>query len=306
MTISLTESQAINSMASLLYAYLPGTPHPYADPSVSFAGIASDLGLADFWRGGSKQPAVTMLLSLTLERKRDKFCPLLISIVQRGMIYRSGKSEPITRESIEELNGLIEKVNFKIPELWDPKFRNSLPSSSKQPSDNDAPEAKTLQQLAGELITIGQLSEQKRGLVFEKYLKAVFAAFGLDPRSSFRLVGEQIDGSFQLDGETYLVEAKWHNHPTPQSDLLVLQGRVEARSQWGRGLFVSYTGFSADGLDAFSRGRSTRLVGLSGQDLHFILGGKVRLDKAIRTKVRLAAETGRFYTSVYEMLGSEK
>ena len=29
------------------------------------------------------------------------------------------------------------------------------------------------------------------------------------PRGSFRLIGEQIDGSFHLEGETYLLEAKW-------------------------------------------------------------------------------------------------
>lgn len=31
----------------------------------------------------------------------------------------------------------------------------------------------------------------------------------LQARAPFRLVGEQIDGSFQLGNETYLVEAKW-------------------------------------------------------------------------------------------------
>ncbi|WP_344397173.1 hypothetical protein, partial [Streptomyces asiaticus] len=30
------------------------------------------------------------------------------------------------------------------------------------------------------------------------------------PKGAFRLKGEQIDGSFLLNNETYLVEAKWH------------------------------------------------------------------------------------------------
>jgi len=41
----------------------------------------------------------------------------------------------------------------------------------------------------------------------------MFQSFGLAPRVDFRLVGEQIDGSFKLNGQTYLVEAKWHGRP---------------------------------------------------------------------------------------------
>ncbi|RVH87325.1 hypothetical protein CN074_19445 [Sinorhizobium medicae] len=32
--------------------------------------------------------------------------------------------------------------------------------------------------------------------------------WGLDSRAAFRTIGEQIDGSFQHDGTTYLLEAK--------------------------------------------------------------------------------------------------
>lgn len=47
-----------------------------------------------------------------------------------------------------------------------------------------------------------------RGYAFEKFLKKVFDLFGLEAESPLRLVGEQIDGSFVLDGQTYLVESK--------------------------------------------------------------------------------------------------
>ena len=46
---------------------------------------------------------------------------------------------------------------------------------------------------------------------FEKYLKRLFDAFGLEAHSAFSLTGEQIDGSFLLGSETYLLEAKWHS-----------------------------------------------------------------------------------------------
>jgi len=37
-------------------------------------------------------------------------------------------------------------------------------------------------------------SPQSRGFAFEKYLKSIFEISGLEPRGSFKLVGEQIDG----------------------------------------------------------------------------------------------------------------
>jgi hypothetical protein len=67
-------------------------------------------------------------------------------------------------------------------------------------------------QLKNDLIALSQLDPHPRGYAFERFLQDLFKAFEMDPREPFRLQGEQIDGSFQLDGETYLVEAKWHGN----------------------------------------------------------------------------------------------
>ena len=53
-------------------------------------------------------------------------------------------------------------------------------------------------ELAVRLITISLMDPQPRGYAFEKFLKDVFDAFGLAARASFRLRGEQIDGSLSL------------------------------------------------------------------------------------------------------------
>lgn len=303
MALTLSESQTMSSIASLLYSFLPGKPHPYADQSVSLQGVAADLDLSRFWQGGSKLPALTTLLSLTLEHRREKFCGLVLTIVQRGLGYRNKRSEPVTRQEIDRLKDLVVRTGFKIPELWDPDFRQSLPSEKPPTPEEQTAQAST-EEFKGELNRIGGLTNQDRGYAFEFYLKGLFDANGMDPRSSFRLAGEQIDGSFQLDGETYLVEAKWQNTLTGQSDLLVLQGKVEGKAQWSRGLFISFSGFTEDGLAAFSRGRSTRLVGMTGQDLYFVLEGRMTLPNAIRSKVRRAAETGEFFVSALDLATS--
>jgi hypothetical protein len=116
------------------------------------------------------------------------------------------------------------------------------------------------------------------------------------------LEGEQIDGSFQIGSHTYLLEAKWQKEQTSQNDLLVFREKVESKSTWGRGLFVSNSGFTPEGLTAFSRGRATNIIGMTGQDLYFILLGEMTLVEAILQKARKAVETGEFFVSVYELI----
>src|SRR5688572_4763962 len=129
MPSSLKETQALSEMAEVLYRFLPGKPHPYAAADMSFPGVANKLGLSNFWIGGSKKPAIIQLLQATLDYRRDQFCNLIVEIIRMGIAYLSNKGEPVTREEIVNLNQLIKQVNFKIPELWEPSFLDSLPSS---------------------------------------------------------------------------------------------------------------------------------------------------------------------------------
>lgn len=310
MGLSLTETKAIQQIADLLYLYLPGQPHPFADQRISFAGVAYEYGLKDFWQGGSKLPAITAFLENTLERKRDVFCSVILEIVRRGIKYRGNKGQPISREEIEKLNELILKVRFKLPELWDKDFLDSLPSSKQQktsepPQEKEVTEEKR-KELVDRLLSIEKLSPQERGFAFERFLNEMVEAFKLNPRNSFRLVGEQIDGSLELDGEIYLVEAKWESKPIGLQDLLYFHGKVTGKATWSRGLFISYSGFTEDALIAFLKGRATNLITLSAQDLYFVLNGiegiHLDLDVAIKIKVRHAAETGDVGISAYDIL----
>ncbi len=159
-----------------------------------------------------------------------------------------------------------------------------------------------LAELQARLIDLDEIDAHQRGFDFETFLKDLFEAHDLAPRSSFRLVGEQIDGSFQLGRDVYLLEAKWQAKQTAQDDLLIFQGKVESKSTWTRGLFISNSGFSSDGLTAFARGRATNIIGMSGQDLYFILSGEMSLIEAIEKKARRAAETGEFFVPVFDLI----
>lgn len=313
MPISLVESQAVSDIAALLYNFLPGKPHPYANKKISFEAIANDMNLTVFWIGGSKLPAINYLLCKTLEQKRSLFCNLVIEIVNRGMIYRKSKKNPITREEIVALNKLISIVNFKIPELWNSTFLNSLPSTTVKQNNYDKTDdnGKTnnkediqllLKSLLDKLLNFEKLEPQKRGYAFEDFLKELFSVYGLKPRSSFKLVGEQIDGSLELDSSTYLIEAKWQKNLISIKELLAFHGKVDGKASWSRGIYISYAGFSTDGIEAFGRGRATNIITMTGQDIYFILNGNMSLVECIRKKARWAAETGEINKSAYDLM----
>jgi restriction endonuclease Mrr len=130
-------------------------------------------------------------------------------------------------------------------------------------------------------------------------LRDLFNVFGLEAREPFRLKGEQIDGSFLLQGETYLVEAKWQDAPTGVADLHTFHGKLEQKAAWTRGLFVSNSGFTEDGLVAFGRGK--RVVCMDGLDLFDTLSRELPLNHVLEKKVRRAAETGLPFARVRDL-----
>lgn len=161
-----------------------------------------------------------------------------------------------------------------------------------------APAIETIEfdRLRTRLLGIRDLPPQQRGYDFERFLKDLFDAFRLSARDPFRLVGEQIDGSFELAGETYLIEAKWLNRKVGVAELGALHAKLEQKASWTRGLFISFGGFTNEGLQAFGKGR--RLVAMDGRDLYESLTRGIAIDRLIALKVRHAAETGEIFAPV--------
>jgi hypothetical protein len=298
--LSFREAQTVEDLADLFYDFLPGS----GNSKTAFPLAAAQVGIAELWIPGSKRPAIVQLLTSTLEHRRSHFTKLILTIVRQAMTYRRGKGNPLTRSEIDRLNELLPGVGFKIPELLEAGFLNTFAQSKAKDENSDAistlSDAKA-QELAALLITITQLDPQIRGLRFEGFLNELFAGFGLAPRGSFRLVGEQIDGSFKLHGQTYLVEAKWHGPQIGFADLMTFSGKVAGKASWSRGLFVSNSGFTADGLEAFSRGRQTNLICADGLDLYEVLSRKISLIEMFEEKARRAAETNRAFVPVREL-----
>lgn len=157
-----------------------------------------------------------------------------------------------------------------------------------------------LAELRKEHLALAGRPPQRRGYDFEVLLNRMFEAHGLKPRKPFRLKGEQIDGSFELDGVTYLVEAKFQATPVDRAQLAIFADSV-GKAEWSRGVYLSDSGFSPDGLTALSRHRRVSFVCMDGLDLHDILSGSVSFQEAIRAKVRRAAEDGEMFVRVRDL-----
>lgn len=317
MPLSLKESRSVAEMAEVLYNFLPGSGNPKWKGHVSFKTIAKKVGVEDFWQSGSKIPMITSLFENTLEYRRGCFEPLILEIVRAGLLYRQKQGSPIRPEEIDKLNGLILEVGFKFPDLWDPNFKTSLSSTasvrSKENIERTLTEEKIrankctrrsieLNEIKNHFYSINdEKDRQKAGFEFEEILNRLFDLHDLAPRAPFKIEGEQIDGSFELDHEIYLVEAKWQQNPSPESDLLVFRGKIEGKSHFTRGVFISINGISKEAAVAINRGKQPTFFVIDGYDVNMLLNDSINLSDFLRKRQRLLAEEGRIIIPFSEL-----
>jgi hypothetical protein len=133
----------------------------------------------------------------------------------------------------------------------------------------------------------------QRGRAFEVLLTDLFLLFDMEPRLSYVLPHEQIDGSLSFDTDDYIIEARWRQDPTEPGDLHIFKSKVERKGRNALGIFVSVRGFTAGGLALYSS--MSPFVVFTGDDLYTVLDGRVRLDDLLRAKKRHVNETGDCY-----------
>lgn len=134
------------------------------------------------------------------------------------------------------------------------------------------------------------IDPHQRGLDFEKLLNSLFVLFDMEPRTSFSLEREQIDGSLTFNTDDYVLEAKWWTKPVGRPDGDVFAKKVERKGKNALGLFVSVSGFAQTLYDEYAQ--SASFVTMDGGDLYAVLDGLVRLDDLLHAKRRHMNETG--------------
>jgi hypothetical protein len=148
---------------------------------------------------------------------------------------------------------------------------------------------------------VGSNNPQIRGFKLEKIFKELFALFDLDPKASFKIKGEQIDGAFTFENNDFLFEGKWQQELCGIQDLDAFNGKLTRKLDNTLGLFCSINGFSPDALSSHSTGRRMMIL-MDGQDLMAVLEGRIDLVQLLLRKRRHASQTGNIYLRIQDIL----
>lgn len=145
-------------------------------------------------------------------------------------------------------------------------------------------------------------NKQTRGFKLEKIMKELFKLFDLDPKASFKIQGEQIDGAFTFESTDYLFEGKWQQELASIQDLDAFNGKLSRKLENTLGLFLSINGFSEDAVKTHLTGRKLMIL-MDGSDLMAVLEGRIDLIQLLLRKRRHASQTGNIYLKMHEIMG---
>ncbi|MGW2031656.1 restriction endonuclease [Streptomyces sp. NPDC001811] len=139
-----------------------------------------------------------------------------------------------------------------------------------------------------------------RGTQFEGFINDLFALYDLEPRASYSLEHEQVDGAFSFDTDHYVLEAKWWKERIGRPLLDIFKSNIERKAKNTLGFYISMSGFTSDALAVYSF--STPFITMDGADFVAVLEERIRLDELIHHKKRHASETGHCYFPVRDIL----
>jgi hypothetical protein len=138
---------------------------------------------------------------------------------------------------------------------------------------------------------------QKRGFDLESLFFEILELEEFEFKKPYKSDGEQIDGHFKYEKFDYLVEIKWTNEPSKQSDLSVFDGKIKNKAQSTRGLFLAINGFDQNSIIKFS-GNSPHIILMDGQDLMHILEGRISFFDCMKAKVDALVRNGKIFFKI--------
>ncbi|WP_161624409.1 MULTISPECIES: restriction endonuclease [Rhizobium] len=236
--------------------------------------------------GGSKGKHFRAFLTIGQPRAIVKALTALWEYRETDRLGRAQTEKVVNAH--RRLTAIIERLGGAALANYEPALGEFETKSQATPRTFRADET-VLRGLEARFLALQEMSDEPhtRGRHFERLLTDLFNAWCMDARGGFTVVGEQIDGSFQLGGDTYLLEAKWHRVKTDANTLHGFQGKVSERPEWTRGLFVSFAGFTDVGLQAFT---ARKIILADGMDIFDALARRISIPDIIAAKIRHASE----------------
>ncbi|MFD7854083.1 restriction endonuclease [Streptomyces microflavus] len=154
------------------------------------------------------------------------------------------------------------------------------------------------------LVMHGAIDKHQRGRDFEGFINELFALYDLEPRASYVMKYEQIDGAFSFDTDHYVLEVKWWADRIGRRELDVFKANIERKGKNTLGLYVSVNGFTNDALEVYSF--STPFITMDGGDFMAVLDQRIRLDELMSRKKRHASETGHCHLPVSKIFSESE
>ena len=162
----------------------------------------------------------------------------------------------------------------------------------------DAVDNKDYSLILKNLVEIEKESTQQlKGFAFERFINFLFGQFHMEPRASYKTETDQIDGSFVLGESTVLIEAKYRMKTIHKDDLILFQDKLEHKSTYARGLFISYSEVDDNAVKYFSN-HGSRITILYTNEIFQMCHYKADLGKILRSKFRYLDETGCIWSPI--------
>ena len=204
-------------------------------------------------------------------------------------------------ESMRDNNLIRDDIKEKANKLYE--FGKSKLGKNNSNTHKQSPKSKVhlevnYSALNTSLLAIEeQNTPQAKGYAFEKYINILFNEFNLEPRASYRTDFDQIDGSFTLNGNTILIEAKYKKNEIPKDDLILFSNKIETKSPFAKGLFISYSSIEEKAIDYYSN-RSARITILTVEELFIMCEHNYPLTTVLEKKFRALDETGSIFKHI--------
>jgi Holliday junction resolvase-like predicted endonuclease len=154
-----------------------------------------------------------------------------------------------------------------------------------------------LEQLIAEYGRLRELSADEassRGQRFNHFLAELLQSWGIKASSSITSSGE-IDVGFELEGQRFIVEAKWEQKRTDTGQIAKLQKRLRQRLGGTIGLFISMFGYTQDALNDLKEGEQLAVLCLSRDYVEAMLSEFIPPDELLSELVTKASLRGEAY-----------
>ena len=197
-------------------------------------------------------------------------------------------------QAIAELRRLATGAGLLVaPDELEGQARRVAAATARADTDS---RRQRLAELHAEFLRLhGQENRQARGYAFENLLTDLFHLEELEYNGSYKTELDQVDGALNFKAFTYLIEARWRQAPAVEADLVLLKGKVDRRVFATRGLFISMAGFRPEVVQFYRLAHENKLILMDGQDLAWILDGRIDLEDALAEKVAAASIHGEPY-----------